>query len=561
MNNNNLNIKAKSVIFCNFFKDISEKHVVPTLQRPYVWKEKKQVKKFLDDIAENSSSYFIGSLVFVSPRVGTVGREDIIDGQQRMITIALILISIRDIIEEFKMEKKLERILIDISYFLMEYDSFRDEKIVRLTFSNENTDLFFKKMLERRGQNPVGTQKSLSSNYFFIKEYLLKLFKKGESKKLEIDKVEKYFHKIKSLQMIGITCMDNSVAYKLFESINATSLSLASVDLIKNFIFLSSKNDKQLTQVEIGWQSLEDIFSEDRDSLKKFIRHQWLSEGKYTSHSALYDAVIKEYEKGDLDPGVYASKLLEDAKIYYSLRNISIDSLDKINEGKRFKRNEIKETLEFIDFLNVDQIYAPILYFYKNTNKNDFKTYLNKLAAFSFLYKYIPGSPSAAEKIFVDFSKSGKKGFDKNFQKLNKLVYKSKDIFVETFCEGALYRNTKNGHIQFVLERYIFSKGGPASFKEPTIEHIISQTIDKSKICQTIGNLTVFEEPINSELPPEFKDKIPFYEKSVYPEHLEILSKYTFHKEYKKSILRRSEDLAGDVYDIFIEILNTGKLK
>ena len=558
----NKKIDAESVSFSEIFRKISEKHIVPTLQRPYVWKDKKHVKKFLDDIQENSNNYFIGSLVFVSAKQGTIGREEIIDGQQRIITISLILISIRSIIEEFNMKKRLESILREINSFLRYIDSYDEKEIIRLKFSDENTDQFFGKLLNNSTEKPLTeTQKRLKGNHQYIIKKLKKILlsKKGDA--LSVLSVEKYFDKIKTLQAIGIKCIDNTVAYELFESINATGLSLASVDLIKNYVFKQSKKKGNLGEVEKVWQKIEELFSENRSLLKTYLRHQWISDGQYVSHAGLYGAVEEKHKKGNLETNKYVKCLLNEAGIYLSLKGASVEALSKINQGVRFDIKNVKEVLEFLSFLNVEQVYAPILFFYKNTDKNSFKKYLNKLAAFQFLYKYIPGSPSSAEKIFADFSKNGKSGFDEGFQNLYKLVEKSKETFKDNFLEKALYKGDKNGDMQFILERYVISKGGPLSFKEPTIEHIISQNVSKDQFFQKIGNLTIFEKKINSKLPAEFKEKIPHYRKSLYSEHCEILDKYDFDKDFKKSINRRKEDIADSLYDIFMNILKTGKLK
>lgn len=552
----NNNIEAGSYLYLSLFEKFSTKHIVPTLQRPYVWTDKKEVKKFLEDIINNEKNYFIGSLVFVSSPEGSVGRDEIIDGQQRIITISLILIAIRDIINEKKKEKELDSVLRKINFYLRYIDSFDEKKITRIKFSDKNTNYFFNQLLEGSFDNTLTeAQKRMRDNYIFILKELRDLLSKDF-----INQANAFLSKIETLRVIGIKCDNNAIAYELFESINATGMSLASVDLIKNFLFRHSANNKNiLSKVEKNWQRIEEIFAESRSLFKSFLRHQWISGGEYVNHSALYRAVEEKYKNKEFTTHGYTKELLNDAEAYLSLRSAEIESLKRINKGKRFEVNSIKEVLEFLAFLNVDQVYAPILFFYKNENRDKFKKYLNRLVAFQFLYKYIPGSPSSAEKIFADFPKKNK-NVNNNFQNLIKLVDNSVDIFKENFSEKTIYRGSNNGDLQFVLERYVFSKDGPKSFREPTIEHIISQSEDKEKYCQKIGNLTIFERRDNSVLPENFQEKIPYYKKSKYSEHHDIL-KYDFNKNYQKAIQRRTEDIAIDVYDIFMNILKTGKIK
>ncbi|MFA6513671.1 MAG: DUF262 domain-containing protein [Patescibacteria group bacterium] len=551
----NNDIYAGSYLYSSIIDKVSTKHLIPTLQRPYVWTDKKQVKKFIEDILTSNDYYFIGSLVFVLSSNGTVGRDEIIDGQQRMITISLILIAIRDFIIKYKKETKLDSILREVSSFLEFVDSYDLKKSPRIEFYDKRTNSFYIKLLKGEcGPSETETQKRMLDNYNYIYKELTKKFSKN------IDSgITNFLNKIKTLKVIAISCTNNSIAYELFESINATGMSLASVDLIKNFLFKNASKDKSLLpKVENNWQKLEDIFADNRALFKTFLRHHWISKGYYISHSGLYSDVEDKCKNKIITSLSYSNELAEDAIIYVSIRNSNVESLGKIQKWKRFDIKSVKEILEFLSFLNVDQIYAPVLFFYKNESKENFKKFLNRLAAFQFLYKYVPGSPSSAEKIFAGFATKSK-NVNTLFQELHSLVKNGHDEFVENFSRKSIYKESKSGDVQFILERYVFSKGGAKSFKEPTIEHIISQSDGDDDCIHEIGNLTIFELSENSKLPTKFKDKISIYKKSPYKEH-QLILKYDFDKNYKKAMKRRTEDIASDVYYIFINILKTGKI-
>ena len=70
--------------------------VIPNLQRNYVW-EKKNVADLLTDITDgvdSKSEFFIGSMVFVEESLGINNKYLVIDGQQRIITLTLIISAI-----------------------------------------------------------------------------------------------------------------------------------------------------------------------------------------------------------------------------------------------------------------------------------------------------------------------------------------------------------------------------------------------------------------------------------------------------------------------------------
>jgi len=83
-----------------------------------------------------------------------------------------------------------------------------------------------------------------------------------------------------------------------------------------------------------------------------------------------------------------------------------------------------------------------------------------------------------------------------------------------------------------------------------SIEHILdeSTTFDYST---SIGNLVVLEQNINSVIPVlEFKDKIPFYRKSVYKSINVLLDNYSNVIKFDESIINsRTEEIAKVIYN------------
>jgi len=87
-----------SVLF-NIFQDLI--YTVPPYQREYTW-EKPQLDDLLDDILENDSGYFLGSMICInrSTSIADIQELELVDGQQRMVTLSLIFAAIYSIIKE-----------------------------------------------------------------------------------------------------------------------------------------------------------------------------------------------------------------------------------------------------------------------------------------------------------------------------------------------------------------------------------------------------------------------------------------------------------------------------
>ena len=75
------------------FCDVHKKFGIPHFQRPYAWTNR-NIQDLWDSIISNDKEYFIGNIVAVKST-----NENflfIVDGQQRLITISLLLSAIRD---------------------------------------------------------------------------------------------------------------------------------------------------------------------------------------------------------------------------------------------------------------------------------------------------------------------------------------------------------------------------------------------------------------------------------------------------------------------------------
>ena len=517
-----------------------------------------------NDIIESDSPYYIGSIVVIGAP-SSAQRDEVIDGQQRLTTISLMLIALRNSLLN---RKGLDDVNREVQWLLSE-PVHGAPPILRLCFANENSnDLYTSLVLQEAKLPKTKGQDTFINNL----EFLI-----GEVKKFALTSkpsdIRTLLNKIKDIQIVFIRCGDRSAAYKLFESINARSVSLASTDLIKNrILYLAHQSSKEtLKDSESKWREMELTFNEDATRLKTFIRHHWISLGRYTSHAKLFKDFETYLNKKKGSAFKYLNELASAAKSYVALRTAEIDGLDKLSKV-RYEREEIRRGLEFLSFLGVDQVYSVLLYLYLKDPKN-FRKDLNRLIAFQFIYKYVPGSPSEPEKKYFAALPAGSITKQKMFQGLASLVSGKKADFSAKIIESLKYREGRSGDVQFALEKYLYSRGGPKAFRQPTIEHIISQSftaadankigISKTKMSElvhSLGNLTVLEKVENggdfSNKP--YEEKSVLYKKDLYKGNREI-TKYAFDTDPLAATDKRAKALAECIYDIFIYALEKGK--
>ncbi len=562
MNNNFFSV---DVLYGDNLFQHTQRQLIPSLQRQYTW-DKKSVNKLWGDIIENNSPYFVGTIVLISGE-GSSSRDEVIDGQQRLTTISLILIALRDLIKEKYGEE--HPYLGEIRKLLL-VPQFIGDPSPTLEFFDKSSNDVYKTILFGRGEFSKPKIKSQTNRFFDNYFEIRKLIEKTVGEGVEVSDI---FNKIKSLEMVITKCATYSLGYKLFEGLNATAVQLVSTDLIKNSLFMKLREDSiLLEEAQNKWIELESKFEGSR-FLRDFVRHQWLSTIGYVNQSNLFEAFQKIYIKNSDKNNTYRyiETLLDDADLYLALRNARIDNLNNL-PCIRNDRKEIRALLEFINFLNIDQIYPVIMYIYKNKPDN-FKKYLVRLASFQFLFKYLPGSPSIVEKIYAQFCKGGMdiNGLSNELKKL----CSDRQEFIESFLDKIKYKEGKSGDVQFILQKLINNKQPEIEYINPTIEHIIPREPEGEykKLLESqfkkyktlkyeldkIGNLTILDKKSNGSIEnTPFVDKKGMYESSGFVVNQEI-NRYDFENDPQDAIKKRGRDISTEIYDIFLSALNSGK--
>ena len=96
----------------------SQQNVIPLFQRPYSWKERHWAALWDDILACASSDgpreHFLGAVVSapLTPTGVGVNRFQIIDGQQRLTTFALMMAAMRDVADD-PLPEKIHDLLIN----------------------------------------------------------------------------------------------------------------------------------------------------------------------------------------------------------------------------------------------------------------------------------------------------------------------------------------------------------------------------------------------------------------------------------------------------------------
>ena len=268
------------------FRDADQIHI-PIFQREYVWK-KTEFDNLIHDIGlikdSVESSQFLGAIVaYERPRpAGVVGRMrvlDVVDGQQRLLTLYIFILAIAERIHYY--DSKIASEIIQEFLLLSErrglhintriVPSFKDRNQFRALWDRVNTPELMQSTLSQNPPKPplpsgLSTG-SLEKQYVRIIKWL------KTNAPSEPDSATEYLQNLleiitQNLTFVHLKLTDASVATKIFERLNFRGVKVGIVDLVRNEVFSRSSQDAEesLEIYETIWRPFEANFKERTDA-------------------------------------------------------------------------------------------------------------------------------------------------------------------------------------------------------------------------------------------------------------------------------------------------------
>lgn len=244
----------------------NKQFLIPVYQRYYSW-ETEQCSRLWNDIVDmqkkNKVGHFVGSIVNIAEQAMPTGVQKymIIDGQQRLTTLSLLLIALRDYAEAHPEDGTINAKRIDNMLLKNEYED-GDERY-KLLLTETDRDLLIC-LVEKKPISDPGMSRILSNYNFFA----------GKISDMELQPKDVY-EAIGKLQIVNIT-LDRNVddAQAIFESLNSTGKELSESDLIRNYVLMGLEPAEQCYVYEHMWRPMELLFDyEKQDSvMDRFFR-------------------------------------------------------------------------------------------------------------------------------------------------------------------------------------------------------------------------------------------------------------------------------------------------
>ncbi|MFP6102816.1 DUF262 domain-containing protein [Helicobacter pylori] len=545
-------MKADAIKLLDFIGKSQEKQfVIPIYQRVYSW-EKEQCKQLWDDIIKTGGNdqiegHFIGSIVFVHDGIYATNHNEllIIDGQQRLTTITLLFIALRDhlndedeFLEKFSHQKIQNR-------YLFNSDEKGDKKF-KLILSEPDRDTLLS-LIDENKRKPSEPSLKIMENFKLFEEWIRK----------NTDKLETIFKGLEKLMVVEISLeRDKDNPQLIFESMNSTGKDLTQTDLIRNYILMGLEPEKQKIFYEKYWRAMEENFKQNETLFNQFVRHYLtIKTGKIPNEKRVYEA-FKRYQQ---ERGIETEALLQDLQKYCGF---FCQIVFKKEDDK-----DLNKALGFLVDLERDVIYPLLLELYSDysdgvLSKADFIPIIYLTESYIFRRAVCGLGTNSLNKIFASFTK-----------KINKDQYlesiKAHFLSLET-TKGKFPKDSefKNLFItidfynlkerEYFLERLEnFDTKEPVNTQECTTEHIMPKTLDlewerdlgenfqaiHDKYLHTIGNLTLtgYNEKYSNNSFQEKRDMENGFKQSPLKLNQSLKDLEVFGEE---EIKKRANDLA-----------------
>jgi len=444
-----------------------DQYVIPLFQRYYKW-TKDNWDRLWSDIYElleegGKRRHFLGSVVCVADnhQPGMVPRYMVIDGQQRIVTLSILLSALRDAAKSAGQSDLAAE--IEDNFLLHRHK----KKLERYKVVPRQRDR--QSYLDLLDRKPVSEKTNITEAYRFFAGKLTDVGKNG--------RLEDLFKLVSNGVMLVVITLDaGENPFAIFKSLNSTGQKLTEADLIRNQVFMQVELVDQDSFEEDHWHPIEQAFEKTDTAgaidITEFFRDYLMRDGRYVREDATFVAFEAEMETLRWAPADLCAELLTFARHYNVVRG-----------REKATAPEIEAALTKLRQLNVSTTYPLVLTLLRRhqlgqLTVGDVVRCLEALSGF-ILRRFICNESSRGySRWFPAACKElGNAPLSNLVTFLKGKGWPDDGRFATAMLHYALYTSKYNRAVLESLEMSI-QRSEPVNLGNCTIEHVMPQTIN-----------------------------------------------------------------------------------
>lgn len=533
--------------------------LIPVFQRYYSWNLEnwQQLWGDIEVLFVNGSRprfHFMGSLVFIPvlpPPIDGNPKYQVIDGQQRLMTLTLILCALR----YHASQQDQQELAIEIYRYYLVHEFRKGHERYRVYPRQRDQDHFLTAINDPA--DDIGGEIGNAFRFFLAR--IADFIAPNPPQRLRT-----LFDHLKTRLNFVYIQLDAENPYEIFKSLNSTGVPLSEADLIRNFVFMHVDASTQNTFDDYYWRPLEAHFeykSEDNVGeldvalATRFFRDFLMQSGEYVRRDAVFASFENRYAT-DFDPVELAQELKKNAEFYDVLRGVKAHASPEVEASlSKLRRLETTTTFPLLMALLHHTAAAHV------TN-SELSRAVELIAGFILRRYAISESSRLYGRWFVIASRELK---NKPLANLEAYLYEkgfpNDRQFQAGFATFPWYVRSYTDVVLQALERNKPHRE-PADLSQATIEHIMPQSLSDAwreglgaeverihdEWLHTIGNLTL--SAYNSELHNyPFAAKRLEYARSNIQLNRELAKTETWTEQ---AIIARGRSLAMEASTIWI---------
>ena len=527
----------------------SRRFKVPAYQRGFAW-ETEHVEALLEDIrdaiANKEKEYFFGSMVVTS---ANSNRYEVVDGQQRLTTISLLILAIKEI---FRRDDDHEVVVSLKSDFLASTDRRSKEREPKLILNEVDNEIFqdliedYESAASKKVRRP--SHKRLIAAAQYCVDYIEQLCVKSKDSEEELHTWLDYIEK--QLKIIVVVAPDDSNAFIIFETLNDRGLDLAISDLVKNYLF--HRSGEKIEETKNRWLSMVSALESASDDplIVAYIRHFSMARYGLIREKDLFTLLKKKVtsKRGALK---YSTELADSVRIYSALINTD-------HEYWSSYPGDTPASVATLNLLGMTQIRPLLLAILSKLKPKQASAACKKLVAAAVRYQLVGGvGGGTLERLYSETAKAvTKEKVTTPDAIIKELTVPSDSAFKAAFSYASV---SKQKIARYYLRELEIAKSEDDSETIPDIdpnnvnlEHVLPVTVTKEwenfddeewrTYHRRLGNMAIMASRPNSLIGNAgFQEKKKAYEKSsfYFTKQLSDIQSWD-----KKAIEQRQEEMA-----------------
>lgn len=362
-----------------YIKDIFDKewfYNIPEYQRPYVW-GKDQVETLLNDITtamerDFNKEYFLGCMIWNTKKAteSNYNYQDILDGQQRFITLYLLQGVIRDLSDAIDLKNEVkERLLQEGNRYRgipkrnrIKFVIRNDESFLEKYLLPENATLQLERIREISENRLEGTSVRNMANAILVMNKWWKERKRKDEYSFQ-EYLDKFYIYLSNKVLLLFLATPNNLddAYNLFTVLNSRGLQLQVSDILRAQNLRVIKDDIERKAFAKKWNEYENRIDIPLKSFDEFLWMIVFIKMKYRSddNKSLTKAFDFMYRRKLMEPGVDTFNLI--GKYIGHFEEITNENIIDKDTGFFFSN------LIYIMTTTVGNTFLPALLHYKES--------------------------------------------------------------------------------------------------------------------------------------------------------------------------------------------------